>query len=121
MDAKLTYLLKDLVIQIPSFLTILGCLVFAVVRWKHHARVSLIVLVGLLLLLIHLVLFAFVYTWVPDWIISSADAATRVSTTQNVYIALAVVYNCFEAVAVALLVAGIFMRRGAPAQTGEAV
>lgn len=112
---KIAYLLKDLAIQIPSFLTILGCMIFAIVRWKHHQRVSLVVLIGLLLLVIHLIVFAFIYAWVPDWIISAADPASRVSTTQNVYIGLAVIYNSFEAVAVALLVVGIFMRRS-PAQ-----
>ena len=111
MDSKIAYLLKDLAIQIPSFLTILGCMIFAVVRWRHHGKVSLIVFVGLLLLIVHVILFAFIYTWVPDAIINSADVASRESVTQNVFIGLAVVYNLFEAVAVALLVVGIFMRR----------
>jgi hypothetical protein len=108
---KIAYLLKDLAIQIPSLLTILGCMIFAVVRWKHHGKVALMVLVGLLLLLIHVIVFAFIYTWVPDAIINAADPANRASVTRNVFIGLAVVYNAFEAVAVALLVFGIFMRR----------
>src|SRR2546423_8315839 len=111
---KIAYLLKDLAIQVPSFLTILGCMVFAVIRWKHTGRVSLVVLIGLLLLLIHLVLFAFIYTWVPDWIIRTADPSRRVAVTQNVYISLAVIYNSFEAVADTVLWIGIIMRESPP-------
>src|SRR2546423_6979576 len=83
-------------------------MVFAVIRWKHSGRVSLVVLIALLLLLIHLVLFAFIYTWVPDWIIRTADPSRRVAVTQNVYISLAVIYNSFEAGAGAVFVIGIF-------------
>ena len=110
MDGKLTTLIKDLALQIPSFLTILGCMIFGVVRWKHHPRVSLVVLIGLVLMAAQFFLFAIVYTWVPNWIIGSPTYGNE-AFSRNVYLVLGLISNSFFAVALAVLLAGIFMRR----------
>lgn len=110
--------LKDLAIQIPSIIAIILCSIFAVVRWQRHPRVSLIVLIGLLLLLIHEFAFAIVYASVPDLIIKSANDLNRATITRNVYIALAVIYNCLEVVPFVLFLIAIFMGRR---KTGPAV
>ena len=114
MNEQVTAFFRDFAIQIPSILTILGCIIFAIVRWKYHPRVSLVVMIGLLLLLIHFFLFAVLYAWIPEWIIRSADATSRAAITRNVYIVMAVIYNCLEAIPFALLLIAIFMRRGSP-------
>ena len=113
-NEKLWELLKDLGIQVPSFLTILGCMIFAVVRWKWHPRVSLVALLGLLLLIIQMFVFAFVYTWVPDWLINAADLANRETTTRNVYLVLGIISNIFLALGFAVLLGAVFMRRDLP-------
>jgi hypothetical protein len=103
--------LKDLAVQIPSILAILVASVLAIIRWKRYPRVSLIVLIALLLLLIHEFVFAVIYASVPDLITASAGNADRATLSRNVYIGLAVIYNCLEAVPFALLLFAIFMRR----------
>jgi hypothetical protein len=37
---KLFELLKDLLAQLPSLLVVLGCMIFTIVRWKRHPKVS---------------------------------------------------------------------------------
>lgn len=103
--------LRDLAVQTPSFITIFVCSILAIVRWKHQSRISLILLIALLLLLIHQVAFAFVYASVPDLIIKSATDMNRATTSRNVNIALAVIYNCLEVVPFVLLLIAIFMGR----------
>jgi hypothetical protein len=103
--------LKDLAVQTPSLIAILACAVFAIVRWKRHPRVSLILLIGLLLLLFHEFAFAVVYASLPDLIVKSTNELDRATTTHNVYIAVAVIYNCLEVVPFVLLLIAVFMGR----------
>jgi len=103
--------LKDVAVQIPSIIAILVGSVFAVVRWNRHPRVSLVVLIGLLLLLIHEFAFAVIFASVPRVIATSTNEMTRATVSHNVYIALAVIYNCLEAVPFVLLLVAIFMSR----------
>ena len=110
MEGKLTTLIKDFAVQIPSFLTILGCMIFAVVRWKHHPRVSLVVLIGLLLMAAQFIIAVIIYTWVPDWIIGSPTYGNE-AFSRNVYLVLGLLSNSFFAVALAVLLTGVFMRR----------
>ena len=107
----LTAVMKDLAMQTPSIIAIILGSIFAMVRWKRHPRVSLIVLIALLLLLIHQIVFAVVYASVPDLIIKSANDVDRSTVSRNVNIALALIYNSFEVVPFALLVIAIFMGR----------
>jgi len=104
-------MLKDLGVQIPSFLVIIVCSILAIARWQRHPRVSLLVLIGLLLLLIHEFVFSFIYAAVPDLIISSATDLNRDLVTRNVFIGLAVSYNCLETVPFILLLIAAFMSR----------
>src|ERR1043166_7226576 len=101
--------LKDLAVQIPSIIAIIACLILAIVRWKRHPRVSLLLLIGLLLLLIHEFAFAVVYASVPDLIIKSAN--DRATLSHNVNIALALIYNFLEVVPFVLFLIAIFMGR----------
>jgi hypothetical protein len=108
---------RDLAIQIPSILAIVICSILAIVRWKRHPRISLLVLIGLLLLFIHEFAFALIYATVPDLIIKSATEMNRETLTRNVYIGLAVIYNCLEVLPFVLLLIAIFMGRRKTAAT----
>lgn len=108
---NLMAVLKDVGVQTPTILVALVCSILAIVRWHRHPRVSLIVLISMVLILIHLFVFAVVYAWAPDWIINSASDVSRATASRNVYITLAVIYNCLEVVPFALLVIAIFWRR----------
>jgi hypothetical protein len=110
-STKLFDLLRDLLEQLPSLLTLLVCMVVAIVRWKKHPRVSLAVLMSLAFLFFHLLVSAFAYNWVPDWFINAAPIANQASVTRNVYLVLGLVTNASLAVGLAILLTGIFMQR----------
>jgi hypothetical protein len=110
---KIFELLKDLLEQLPSFLTIIACLVFAIVRWKRSPTVSQVVLIGLVLLFLHLIVFSIVYTWVPDLFIRAAVAADQPALTRNVYLVLGLITNVSFGLALAVLLTAIFIQRPA--------
>ena len=111
---KLLMLLQDLAEQLPSILTVLACMIVAMLRWKRHPRVSLVVLAGLGLVLVETFGSSIAYTWGPDWFIASADDVARETAGRNVYLVLGLIFNGFLAVAFVMLLAAVFMRRGLP-------
>ena len=98
--------------QLPSLITILACLIFAATRWKRYPKV-----VSLVLLLLHGPIFAAVYNWVPDLLVSSTtSSSTRISS--NVMVILSLIYHTALAIPFTLLLVSIFMRRNAaPGET----
>lgn len=93
--------------QLPSTLTLFGCLIFCIARAKRHPRVSVIAALSLLYLLLHGLVFAGVYTWVPTWFMADGSPAER----QTFMMVLRVIYNTTLAIGFGLLLAAIFMRR----------
>ncbi|HEX6189626.1 MAG TPA: hypothetical protein VFZ40_16220 [Pyrinomonadaceae bacterium] len=113
---RLFYLFINFVQQLPSLLALLACIVFAVTRWKRYPKVAMVVTIGLGLLLVHAIVFLFVYNFVPTWFIRSAilsgsNYEERETVIRNVYLVLGLISNSAAAVAFAVLVAGIFMGR----------
>lgn len=106
---KLLNLLKAILEQAPSLLTLLGCIVFAITRWKRHPKVSLVLVISLGLLFFHGIVFSAVYNWVPGWFLQAGPydpAAFR-----RVYLVLGLISNTSAAVIFALLLAAIFIQR----------
>lgn len=103
---KLFELIRNILQQLPSLLTILVCMVLAVSRWKKHPRVSLVLVIGLVLLMGHTLFFAVAYNWVPGWL-----RETDWLTIQTLLTALGFIYNTALAVPLALLLIAIFMQR----------
>jgi heme/copper-type cytochrome/quinol oxidase subunit 4 len=108
---KLLELLKDLAEQLPSLLTILACMVFAIARWQRTRKVSQVVLTGLVLLFLHLIVFSIVYNWVPDLFIGSASYPSQASTIRIMYLILGLITNSSLGVALAVLLTAIFIQR----------
>lgn len=108
---KLYYLLKDLLVQLPSFLVLLVCMIFALIRWQRHRQVSVLVLLSFGWLLLQNIIFSVVYTWVPDWFVRSTDPETIDRTMRSVYLVLGLISNSALAIAFALLLAAIFSQR----------
>ena len=108
---KLFDLLKDLLEQLPSLFTLLVCMVVAVARWKRHPKVSLVLLLGLGYLILHLLVSAVIYNWVPDWFIQAASEANRATAIRNVYLVLGLVTNASLAIGLSVLLTAIFMQR----------
>lgn len=110
MDAthKLLDLLKAIVQQLPSLLTLIACMIFAITRWKRSPKVSLLVLTSLALLFVHGIAFAIIYNWVPGWFMKPVYEAT---TMRKVYLVLGLISNGSAAVIFAILLGAIFMQR----------
>src|SRR5438067_1344579 len=111
MDPKLSQFLTDLSQQLSTMLAVLGCAIFAVVRWARHPKVSAVVLLALVVLLLQIFVFAAVFAWVPDWFIKSATPENTEAVTRNVYLVLGIMSNVVIAVVFALLLAAVFMNR----------
>lgn len=111
MDAthKLVDLLKAIVEQLPSLLTLIACMIFAITRWKRSPKVSMLVLISLALLFIHGIAFTIVYNWVPGWFIK--PGAYNAKMMRNVYLVIGLISNSIGAVIFALLLGGVFIRR----------
>jgi hypothetical protein len=108
---KLLDLLKDLAEQLPSLLTILASMVFAIARWQRTRKVSQVVLIGLVLLFLHLIVFSIVYNWVPDLFIGSSSYPSQASTIRIVYLILGLITNSSLGVALAVLLTAVFIQR----------
>jgi biotin transporter BioY len=103
---KFVDLIEALLQQLPSLVTLAACLVFAATRWKRHPKVSLTVMIGLGVLILHGVGFAILYNWLPDFFRGSTDL-------QTVFFVMGLIYNAALAVPFAVLLAAIFMQRAA--------
>jgi hypothetical protein len=108
---KLHVLVLALLEQLPSILVLLSCMIFAVIRWSRHPRVSLFVLLSLGLMILHGILYAVVFNWIPDWFIHSADPANTERVARNVYLVLNLVSNGSLAIALTVLLVAIFTQR----------
>ena len=109
---RLFYLLVSFLEQLPSLLALVACIIFALTRWKRHPKVAMVVTIGLGLLLIHAIVFTCVYNFVPRYFIDYSRDYREIETTiRNVYLVLGWISNTAAAVAFAVLLTGIFMRR----------
>jgi|SRR6185436_21197709 len=102
------YMMRTVLLQLPSLLAIIGCMVFAIVRWQRYPSVSLRVAISLALLLVHALFFAFVFAFVPDWVKPGAGL-----TTPTLISILAFIYHSLLAGALAILLSAVYMRRNA--------
>ena len=103
-------LLSNLLEQLPSILMIVGCLIFAIVRWKRAPRVALLVLIALILILLHGPLFAAVYEWGPD-LLGYRPGGGVPFYANRIMLTLGLIYHFALAIPFALLFAAIFLQR----------
>ncbi|HKP37943.1 MAG TPA: hypothetical protein VJT71_13885 [Pyrinomonadaceae bacterium] len=111
---KLTHYFWILAEQAPSLLAMLGGIVFALTRWKRYPKVSLAVALGLGFLLLHVIVFMFIYDLVPPMFLKDATYQSfeeRERIRRIVSVILGIIYNASAAVGFGILVAGIFMQR----------
>ena len=108
---RLFELIRSIMQQLPLLLTLVGCIVFALVRWKHHPKVSLVLSAGLLWLFLVILLFATANYWIPDLIIRRG--VVEADSVQTFYAAMSLTYNTGLAIGFALLLISIFMQRKA--------
>jgi hypothetical protein len=107
---KLFEVLRSLLLQLPSTLAILGCIIAAAIRWKRHPTVSLTVILSLVLLIAFTLVFPFIFEFVPDWFRKPGE---EFSSTRWIITTISFIYNSVWAVALAILLSAIFMQRNA--------
>ena len=109
---RLYYLFINFVEQLPSLLALVACLIIAITRWKRYPKVAMVVTIGLVLLLLHEIVFTFVYHFVPRYFIDYSRSYAEIEPRiRNVYLVLGWISNSVAAFAYAVLLTGIFMRR----------
>lgn len=97
--------LRNVLTQLPSLLTLLICLVIALVRWKRHPKVSLIASLAFVSLMLHGLISSATYIWLPRWL-PRWDQSERAF-----FSALTLITNSLFAVLLATLLVAIFIDR----------
>lgn len=96
-------------------LVVLAGIVFALVRWKRHPKVSALAVAGLVFFKFQSLAFSSMYYFLPrlatrGWTWASID---------NLSIVLELCHDVFFAAAIALLAAAVFSGRSAPAAASQ--
>ncbi|MEK6337059.1 MAG: hypothetical protein AABM67_19220 [Acidobacteriota bacterium] len=100
-----------LVEQLPSLLAMIGCIVFALTRWKRYPKVSLLIVAGLGYLLLHALAFVVIFDVVPPLFTKPENSQNIESVRRTVAIVLGLLYYTGLAIAFALLLGAVFMKR----------
>jgi hypothetical protein len=101
------YFLIGLLVDIPSLLTALVCIIIAAVRWKRHPKISLLVILSLLWLSLQLLIFEVVFFFLPQWLIDQGKS----SSLDTFYMVTSLCNNILSALALSLLLIAIFVQR----------
>jgi hypothetical protein len=91
----------------PVMLMVLAGIVFAIVRWKRHPRVSALTVAGLVIFQLQSLGFSSVYYFLPRL----ATQGWSWAAIDNLSIVLDVCHDIFFAGAIALLAAAVFIGR----------
>ena len=91
----------------PVMLVVLAGIVFAIIRWKRHPKVSAFAIAGLLLFQIQSLAFSSIYYKLPEL----ANRGWTWAAIDNVAIAIDVCHDIFYALAIAMLASAVFSSR----------
>ncbi len=107
LTSDLYTLLHDVLTQLPSLFVMVVCIVVAMVRWKQHPRVSLIVILALTFLILLTLGSVPVFIWVPRLFVSPGNY----DSTPSVYAVMNIIYNVLFALALGVLLLAVFIQR----------
>ena len=110
-SSKIAQYFWALVEQLPSLLAMIGCLIFAFTRWKRYPKVSLMIVAGLGYLLLHVLAFLVIFDVVPRLFLKPQNTENFESVSRTVSLVLGFLYNTGLAIAFALLLAAVFIKR----------
>lgn|SRR5882724_11282207 len=106
----LSYLSLLLVRRSPMLLLSLGGIIFAIVRWKRHPRVSLMTVLALAIHMFEGILFSIFLYWLPDLMFKMRLSP---AAGDNFYFVLFFFEDFVFALVIILLVGAAFSERGA--------
>jgi hypothetical protein len=110
-NGDLFELARNVGTQLVSLLTLLICLVITLVRWKRHPKVSLITALGLVLLIVHSLVFAVADVWLERLMMNAGIQP------DHFFLILGLSRSLTLAVAFAVLLTGILSDRSPRAIT----
>ena len=94
----------------PVMLVVVVGIVFAIIRWKRHPKVSAFAIAGLVLFQFQSLAFSALYYQLPEL----ANRGWTWAAIDNLSIAIDVCHDIFYAVAIALLALAVFSSRNLP-------
>ncbi len=94
--------------RLPTFLVVLAGVIFSIVRWKRHPRVSLMTMIALALYLIEFIVYATVLYWMPSL---RETLHISLDSFKNLYVLLYVLDDFAYAAVIILLVAAAMTGR----------
>lgn len=80
MDEIMVPTLSNYLVQCPLFLAWVAGLVLAVMRWKKHPRVSLLVTIALVIILVEAIINTSLGIWLPWMLTQQGMAYTQIGT-----------------------------------------
>ena len=98
--------IRNVLTELPSFVTLLVCLIIALARWKRHPKVSLIASLGFLFLFLHGLIFSAAYLWLPRLLYGPEHEASRTFFTM-----LSLTSSVLFAIFLATLILAVFVDR----------
>ena len=112
-QSQLMQFLETLLHQLPSLVTIIVCIVSALIRWRRHPRISLVLVGALTWMLINILAFTVIYVFLlPDWSLRAGQLLRF--NFQALYLTVGFLYNTALTVGLGLLLIAIFMQRRIP-------
>jgi hypothetical protein len=99
--------LRNVLTQLPSLLTLLICLVISIVRWRRHPKVSLVASLAFVFLILHALIFSAAYIWIPRWFLDSSVSESH----RTFFSVFALIANFLFAIAMATLLLAVFIDR----------
>ena len=103
----LLQVLRNVLTQLPSLLTLMICLVIAIVRWKRHPKASLVASLAFLFFILHGLVFSAAYVWIPRWFIGSG----RFESNPTFFLVFPLITNFLFGIALATLLVAVFIDR----------
>jgi hypothetical protein len=96
--------------RVPMLLLLLGSIGFALVRWKRHPKVSLLVTLGLVFYLLESTIFTFIVFLLPT-ILPAGGAFVRSDSFSTLYTVLFMGDVVAYAAVIIVLVSAVFSQR----------
>ena len=102
-----SYLFNIFAGRIPLFLLLLGGIVFALMRWNRHPRVSFLTILGLFFYLLESIFFTFIVFLLPTLL----PAGARFVASDSLYMVLFLLDDFAYAAVIIVLVSAVFTQR----------
>ena len=102
-----SYLFNIFAGRIPLFLLLLGGIVFALMRWNRHPKVSFLTILGLFFYLLESIFFTFIVFLLPTLL----PAGARFVASDSLYMVLFLLDDFAYAAVIIVLVSAVFTQR----------